>query len=198
MDYRVGLVLAGGESRRMELPNKALAPLAGRPMIDHVIERFEPQVDELWLSIATSPGALDHLDYRQLVDPEPRHCGPLAGLVQGLIDLPDDGWLILVPCDAPLLPLDLVECLLEVAGSDHLAAVAREGTQLHPTFSAWRKAALPDVAQALASNKGLWQALESLPHAVAEWPLGQPSPFYNVNEPGDLQRAESWLEAPDA
>jgi len=63
--------------------------------------------------------------------------------------------LLLVPCDAPLLPLNLVERLLAIAGTEHLASVAREGTQLHPTFSAWRKAALPDVARALASNKGL-------------------------------------------
>lgn len=197
-EHRVGLVLAGGESRRMGIPNKALAPLRGRPMIDHVIARFEPQVDELWISVATSPGALNHLEYRQLLDPEPSHCGPLAGLVQGLVDLPDDSWLILVPCDAPLLPRDLVDRLLAVAGGGDCVTVAREGTQLHPTFSAWRKTALPHVARALAGSKGLWQALESLPHAVAEWPPGEPSAFYNVNEPVDLQRAETWLKTPGA
>ncbi len=190
---RVGLVLAGGASRRMGGATKALAPLGGKTMIDHVIARFEPQVDELWLSVAADPGPIAHLDHRQLVDPEPRHCGPLAGLVQGLIDLPDDGWLLLAPCDAPLLPGDLVERLLDAAGPQHLVAVAREGSQLHPTFSAWRKAALPDVARGLAGSKGLWPTLHKLPHAIAEWPLAEPSPFYNVNEPGDLQRAARWL-----
>lgn len=189
---RIGLVLAGGASGRMGGATKALAPLGGKTMIDHVIERFEPQVDKLWLSVAAVPGPIAHLDHRQLVDPEPRHCGPLAGLVQGLIDLPDDGWLLLVPCDAPLLPGDLVERLLNAAGPEHLVAVAREGAQLHPTFSAWRKTALPDVARALAGSKGLWQTLQGMPHAIAEWPLTEPSPFFNVNEPGDLQLAEHW------
>lgn len=180
----------------MGVPSKALAELDGRAMIDHVVDRFAPQVDELWLSVASSPGPIGHLDYRQLIDPEPRHCGPLAGLVQGLIALPDNGWLMLVPCDAPLLPMDLVERLLDAPGDEHLAVVAQEGAQRHPTFSAWRKAALPDVARALSASKGLWQTLASLPHAVANWPLIQPSPFYNVNEPGDLQRVEAWLATP--
>lgn len=166
-------------------------------MIDHVVKRFEPQVEELWLSVATRPGPIGHLNYRQLLDPEPSHCGPLAGLVQGLIELPEDGVLFLVPCDAPLLPMDLTDHLRAAMNEDHFAAVAREGEQLHPTFSAWRKSALPEVARALASSKGLWQTLESLPHAVAQWPLTRPSPFYNVNEPGDLQRAEAWLTSPE-
>jgi len=194
---RIGLILAGGESRRMGGRSKALAPLGERPMIDHVIEHFEPQVDDLWLSVATSPGPIAHLGFRQLLDPEPSHCGPLAGLVQGLIELPEDGILCLAPCDAPLLPMDLAERLLAAMNEDHLAAVAREGEQLHPTFSAWRKRALPEVAKALASSKGLWQTLKRLPHAVAQWPLTRASPFYNVNVPGDLQRVEAWLKSPD-
>lgn len=194
----IGLVLAGGASRRMGGQSKALATLAGRPMIDHVIAALTPQLDELWLSVAATPGPLPHLPQRQLVDPEPRHCGPLAGLVQGLKDLPDDGWLVLAPCDAPFLPDDLVRGLLGAADSGDLVVVAREGEQLHPTFSAWRKAALPRVSDSLGASKGLWQTIDSLPHAIADWPLPdqspfRPSPFFNVNEPGDLARAENWL-----
>lgn len=190
----IGVVLAGGSARRMGGESKALMPLGGQRMIDHVIDRLEPQVDEIWLSISASSPPLADLNFRQLADPEPGHCGPLAGLVQGLVDLPDKSLLLLVPCDAPFLPVDLLERLITAIGEEHLAAVASEGEQLHPTFSIWRKDALAQVAKALAGNKGLWQALESLPHAVAQWPPEVPTPFFNVNEPGDLQRAALWLD----
>ena len=44
-----GVVLAGGRSTRMGV-DKALAPLAGRPLVAHVAARFAPQVDALFLN----------------------------------------------------------------------------------------------------------------------------------------------------
>ena len=81
------IVLAAGASRRMgggqELSGetKALAQLAGRPLIAHVIDRLQPQVGTLYLSVDARQPALERWPYRQVEDPRPGRHGPLGGLL---------------------------------------------------------------------------------------------------------------------
>ena len=105
-----GLVLAGGEGRRMGGRDKGMVLLDGRPLVAHVIERLAPQVDCVLISANRS---LD--DYRcfgvpVMVD-EPcwQGMGPLAGLASAASRLPPGIDAVqLMPCDTPCVPLDLV------------------------------------------------------------------------------------------
>jgi molybdopterin-guanine dinucleotide biosynthesis protein A len=46
-DVVVGVLLAGGKSSRMGGGDKCLLPLAGRPILAHVLERLKPQVSDI-------------------------------------------------------------------------------------------------------------------------------------------------------
>ena len=193
-----GLVLAGGEARRMGGEAKAFVPLAGRPMVDYVLQRITAQVHPCWLAVGQGDARFARYALPMFEDRDPQARGPLAGLQAGLEQLQAQGlsWLVLSPCDAPFLPLDLVERLLDdVQDGDRVLLPALDD-QPHPTFSAWHVETLEAVRTALATRggAGLMAVLRSLPHREITWNDGSdPSPFFNVNTPAELASAERHL-----
>jgi len=133
----IGLVLAGGESRRMqalagqppEVPprahaapvHKALVDCAGKPLLDWVLERLRPQVSRLLIGCGPSAAPFAAWNLPCVPDQETAYRGPLAGVQAALhwaaleIDagrLSAQSMLISVPCDMPFLPADTVSRLL--------------------------------------------------------------------------------------
>ena len=193
-----GAILAGGASRRMGCP-KSLVELAGRPLLQHVIDRLAPQVQALVLSVEHSDPSMDGFALPQLPDPMPGHRGPLGGLLAALRHFDDaQSWLLLAPCDAPFLPLDLADrlhaCAQRVGAP---AAVAVETGVWQPTFSIWQGSLLPKVERAVleAGEGGLKRFLREAGAATCSWPDdgGAPSPFFNINDRATLEQAEHWL-----
>jgi molybdopterin-guanine dinucleotide biosynthesis protein A len=186
-----GLVLAGGRGSRMGGADKGLLLHEGRPLAARVLDRLAGQVDELMLCANRNlPG------YRALAAPHganvitdtvPGQPGPLAGMLAGLQHsaLP---WLAVVPCDAPLLPTQLVERLLVSARTaGQPAAVAQADGRLQPTFCLLHRGLAPALAEAIAHGHlaaGRWLAAVG---AVAV-PFPQPGAFANLNHPQDLAR----------
>jgi molybdopterin-guanine dinucleotide biosynthesis protein A len=107
-----GLVLAGGQARRMGGIAKGLAPLQGRPLLAHVIARLAPQVARL--AINANRPEYGAFDLPLIPDVVSGFAGPLAGLHAGLLACATP-WLVTAPCDAPLLPHDLVARLAQAA-----------------------------------------------------------------------------------
>jgi len=187
-----GVILAGGRSRRMGGETKALLPLAGKPMLSHVIDRVRPQVTELSLSVECRSGLFDSFGLQQLPDLKPGG-GPLEGLLAALQWMdPAFDWLLLVPCDAPFVPRDLLEQLYESATQSGLAgALARYEGEIQPTFSLWRRSVLPNLEQAVTSRglSGFKQFLCEVRLAERDWSPSTPSPFFNINDREALCKA---------
>ena len=144
-----GVVLAGGQGRRMGGVDKGLVDLAGAPMVAHVLARLAPQVGEVLIN------ANQNLDrYRAFGPPVVEDAvggfaGPLAGLHAGLARA-RGGLVVTVPCDSPFLPLDLVARLrvaLEREGAQ--LAVAKTFDQPHPVFALVRRRVFAHLASFL-------------------------------------------------
>lgn len=106
-----GLILAGGEGRRMGGRDKGLAPWRGKPLVEHVVERFAPQVGGLLISCNRNLQAYAAFADQVVEDQAPGHRGPLAG-IQAAIPFCATEYLAVVPCDMPVLPRQLVARLL--------------------------------------------------------------------------------------
>jgi molybdopterin-guanine dinucleotide biosynthesis protein A len=206
----VGVVLAGGRSQRMGGPRKALLPLGGRPLLAHVVARAGPQVSRLLLSVESRSPVWDGFGLQQLPDPGPGHRGPLGGLLSALRCLRgNERWLLLLPCDAPFIPLDLGARLLRCAvAADRPGAVVFSRGRLQPTFSVWCVDLLPRLERAVGEQGmgGFHEFLELSPLASLRWldakagkgdgePDGGPWPFFNINDPAALEQAGRWLNA---
>jgi molybdenum cofactor guanylyltransferase len=132
-----GIVLAGGQGRRMGGVDKGLQPLRGKPMAQWALERLAPQVDEVLINCNQNLDAYARFGHRVVPDEIGGFAGPLAGLHAGL-KAASHPLLVTVPCDSPFLPLDLVARLKDRLGQNDLA-VAKTGDQAHPVFSLVRK-----------------------------------------------------------
>ena len=204
----VGLILAGGAARRMGGADKALLPLAGRPLVAHVAARLAPQLAGFALSANGMPERFAALlpGVPVLADPaEARGLGPLAGVLAGLDWAEAEGAqaLVTVAVDTPFLPRDLVARLTAVAPPGG-AACASSGGRLHytcalrpvPGAAAALRAALATGMRRL--RFGLEDALEVPFDARATSHRGietRIDPFGNLNTPEDLATAEVWIAA---
>lgn len=148
-----GLVLAGGQGSRMGGVDKGLAPFRGRALVEHVIERLSPQVDEILVNANRNPEAYAGFGHRVIADEIPGFAGPLAGFERGLAHA--RGKLVAtVPCDSPFLPADLVARLraaLEAGGAE--LAVARTGVQPHPVFCLMRRGVQQSLREFLSTGQ---------------------------------------------
>jgi molybdopterin-guanine dinucleotide biosynthesis protein A len=147
-----GIVLAGGQGRRMGGVDKGWVELAGKPMIAHVLERFRPQVGELVINANQNLDRYGVFGVPVIADAVGGFAGPLAGLHAGLAATTKP-YACTVPCDSPFLPLDLVARLaVALEGERAELAVARTFDQPHPVFALASRGVLPHLAAFLAAG----------------------------------------------
>lgn len=185
-----GLILAGGQGRRMGNVDKGLQPLRGRPMVAWVLERLAPQVTEVIVNANQNQAEYARLGCRVVGDEIGGFAGPLAGLQAGL-KANVHPFLVTVPCDSPFLPRDLVARLHAALIANHAdLAVAKTGDQPHPVFSLVRESLAGHLTKFLQGGGrkiDAWYA--SL--KVVEVPFDdQPDAFSNINTPADLAEHE--------
>ncbi len=151
-----GMVLAGGEGRRMGGRDKGLEPFAGLPLVGHVVKRLEGQVAELLINANRNADAYRFFADRVIADvvmdgAEGGFKGPLMGIYSGL-QAAKTPWLLVVPCDSPALPDDLVARMVQGIGQ-HDIAVAFDGERLHPVVALLRTSLADDLAATLAEGE---------------------------------------------
>ncbi|MBP8140226.1 MAG: NTP transferase domain-containing protein, partial [Burkholderiales bacterium] len=83
-DDVTGVVLAGGQGRRMGGVDKGLVPFRGSPMAAHAIARLAPQVGAVVVNANQNADAYAALGHRVVPDAVGGFAGPLAGLHAGL------------------------------------------------------------------------------------------------------------------
>ncbi|RLA38106.1 MAG: molybdenum cofactor guanylyltransferase [Gammaproteobacteria bacterium] len=191
-----GLILAGGQARRMGGEDKGLIELCGQPMIAHALAALAPQVDSLLIN------ANRHLDRYQVCgdrygagvvsDTLEGYQGPLAGIARGLAACTTE-YLVCVPCDSPLVSAELVarlEAARQVADAE--ISVAFCG-RLQPVFALLPTSLLPSLEIYLAAGDrkiDRWYHQ----HRVAEADFSdRPEQFLNVNTPEEHAELERKL-----
>ncbi len=208
----LGVLLAGGGSRRMGGGDKCLRALGGTTILARIVARVAPQVDRLILNANGDPtrfgdgrfgdGRFAGHDLPVVADSVPGQAGPLAGVLTGLEwardHVPGCDLVASFATDAPFVPADLVEKLaaaLAAEGAD-IACAASAG-RTHPVFGLWPVRLAADLRRAL-DGEGVrkvdaWTARHRL--ATVEFPVAEADPFFNVNGPDDLAAAERLLAA---
>jgi len=196
-----GLVLAGGLARRMGGGAKALQPLAGRPLLAHVLDRVAPQCDAMALNANGDPRPYAGFGHPVLPDVVDGFAGALAGVLAGLewLAMTDAEWLLTVPTDAPFLPRDLVQRLLAATGDGVETVVARSAGRTHPVVALWHRSLLQPLRVALIEQDirkiDRFTAAHKTLHV--DWSTTAGDPFVNINTPDELAAAEAALSARD-
>ena len=195
-----GLLLAGGQSRRMGGGDKCLLPLGGRTLLQCMIDAARPQVGALVLNTNSDPALFTA--YRLPIEPDviDGHAGPLAGVLTGLEwaaeCAPESSWVASFACDAPFVPPDLVSGLRQaIEAADADMACAASGGRHHPVFALWPVRLAADLREAVM-REGLrkvddWTSRYA--QVRVEFSAVPNDPFFNINRPEDLAKAEILL-----
>ncbi len=195
-----GVLLAGGLARRMGGGDKSLRPLAGTPILGHVLARVRPQVGPLLLNVNGDPARFEEFGLPMAADVIEGHAGPLAGILTGMDwaaeHAPDCAWLASFATDAPFLPGDLVARLdSAIAAEGAEMACAASNGRSHPVFALWPVALRAALRHALVVEDirkiDAWTARYKI--ATVEFAALPHDPFFNANRPEDFAEAERLL-----
>ena len=193
-DRVTGLILAGGRGSRMGGTDKGLQPLRGMPMAMHVLWRLAPQVIDVVINANRNLGAYEGFGRTVVPDASADFQGPLAGMLAGLPYCETD-WMMVVPCDVPHLPTDLVARLLAAAEAVD-APIAMPVTvdpdgqrQTHPVFLLLR-GDLYDSLSVFMQNGG--RKIDAWTGSIGaiEVPFDDPAAFFNANTLAELNQLE--------
>ncbi|MBO9442303.1 molybdenum cofactor guanylyltransferase MobA [Rhodobacteraceae bacterium R_SAG1] len=212
MTQPLGIILAGGLATRMGGGDKGRLQVGGESLLARVVARIAPQVAGLALNANGDPQRFDDLGLPVIADTIDGFAGPLAGVLAGLDWAAEQGAssIVTVAADTPFFPQDLAERLLAAAEGQRyplvLATTPRTGEEAlksgggrrvnrHPTFGLWPVELREDLRGALQNGLRkvvLWTDQHGGREALFE---AEPfDPFFNVNTPEDLARAEALLK----
>jgi molybdopterin-guanine dinucleotide biosynthesis protein A len=193
-----GVILAGGQGRRLGGADKALLDLGGQTLLARAVARLGPQVEDLALSANGDPARFSAFGLPVLADAV--SLGPLSGILAALDRAADLGAtaVVSVAVDTPFFPEDLVPRLLWAAeAAPEGLALAETAGQVHPTFGLWPAGLRPDLRATLARGESRVLAFADR-HGAARAPFADDSAFLNVNTPADRHRAEALLRGAPA
>jgi molybdopterin-guanine dinucleotide biosynthesis protein A len=198
MNEIFGVLLAGGRAQRMGGGDKALRAVGGASILERVIAVMRPQCAGLVLNAHGDPARFAAFGLPVVADDVSGFKGPLAGILAGLdwvaAHHPNVALAISAPTDTPFLPLDLV-ARLDAARAEHAAdiACASSGGGTHPVIALWPVGIRHDLRHALVEEdtRKIDRFTQRYRLAYADWPVEPFDPFFNANEPDDLNVAET-------
>lgn len=200
----VGVVLAGGLSRRMGGGDKGLRTLAGKPMLAHVIDRLAPQVQRCVINANGDPGRFIPFGLPVVPDTVDGFAGPLAGVLAGmrwaLSHEPQASWIATVPGDSPLLPEDLVARLsAALPPATDAIALAQSMGRIHPVAGLWPvrlAGSLQTALEAGVRKVVAWTDTHGtipVPFPQARCGDTEVDPFFNANTPEEFDTLSALL-----
>ncbi len=185
-----GIVLAGGENRRMGA-DKAFLAIDGKPMIMHVLRALRKNVERV-IIVTNSPEAYAGYDAVIVTDAFTTR-GPLTGIYSGL-QRSHDEYNIVVACDMPFLNPELLAYLMFVsAGYD--VTLPRIGNLVEPLHAVYRKSLLPVIEKQLhGGQRRIQDIFDGLRiRYVTEQEIDRIDPerrsFKNLNTPEEYKEA---------
>ncbi len=182
------VILAGGMSRRMGGNDKGLVELNSQPMIKYAIDRIKPQVDRIMINANRNLTRYAEFGYPIISDEKTDYLGPLAGMIAALKNTQAD-YLLVVPCDCPLLPTNLVSRMLEkIESEDAELTIASNGISEQPVILLLKpelKGSMKVFLDGGDRKVFLWYAKHD--YVITDF-SDQPNAFVNVNTPEQKQQ----------
>jgi len=180
------VILAGGQASRMGGQNKGLALLAGKPMLQHVLERL-PQAADIFISANADIERYEQFGYPVIADALAGQLGPMNGIYSALAAAKSE-WLLTIPCDIPYIPLDYLSRMANQS-SQAKAYVASDGQRWHHGCCLLHSSLQTELLRHLDQQKLAMHRFLKMMHAQSVDFSDQADGFMNINTTKELERA---------
>jgi molybdopterin-guanine dinucleotide biosynthesis protein A len=176
------IILAGGEGKRFDHADKGLVEYHGQPLIAHVIAALKNQVDDVVISANRNLAQYQKFSPAVIPDAGEKH-GPLSGIAAALPACQHD-WVLVVPCDMPCLPDNLV-AMLSASAANSALVIAEINNHFQLVFL-MHKSLLPSLHNEMASgNYRLMQWVNTCSPATVDL-SDRAAAFVNINSAHQL------------
>lgn len=186
-------ILAGGRSSRLGGGDKCLLRLGTITVLDHVIAALAPQAGEILINTNSDPALFASFGVATRADVVPGRLGPLAGLLTALEWAQEKhaSRVFTVPGDTPFLPRDFAARLFAARAGERVVVASAAG-RIYPLAGFWPSALAAPLKDAIAGGcRRVFEWIETLSYTVAEFETDEGDPFFNVNTPEDIKRADA-------
>ena len=196
----LGVILAGGLSRRMNKKNKFLKKFDKKTLIEIIIDRATRQLRDIIINANINKSYFRKIKLEVIKDSIGGFKGPLAGILAGMEygKKKNYKWLITFPCDAPFFPLNLVKKFLEkLKNSKYKIVIAKSNNRTHPVFGIWSISLKDSLIDAIKKDniRKIDLFIKQHNHAVLNFKYTKIDPFFNINDLSDLKKAKEYLKA---
>ena len=194
LDNITGIILAGGQAKRMSGQDKGLVQLNKKAMIEYVLNAMKPQVSTIIINANRNQTVYEEYGFPVVTDQIEGYCGPLAGMASGL-QAANTPFIVTVPCDSPLIPDNLVQKLYSILqDEDAEICTAHANERLQPVFTLMKTGLLSSMLEFLNNGeRKIDKWFEKHRLAIADF-SNQPDTFINVNSAEELKELELKLE----
>ena len=188
-----GVILAGGQARRMGGQDKGLVMLDGKPMVEIIIDVLKPQTAKLLINANRNHDHYSQYGLELVADELSGYCGPLAGMASALKTINTD-YMVTAPCDSPFIPIDLVQRLADALENKSTEiSVAHDGERIQPVFCMLKKTLIQSLTDYLAAGeRKIDRWFKQHDFAIADF-SDKPETFDNINTHEDVESALSKL-----
>ena len=184
-----GAILAGGKGRRMGGIDKGLITLAGQYLYEKTLVRLKPQVDHIIINANRNIERYEKSGYPVISDKFGYYDGPLAGMIT-CMEKSKTEWLLFVPCDTPMIPINLAKHLWDEHGNKTIA-YACDAFRAHPTLCLINKSQIEPLTQYILNGNRKILLFFQQQKAQAVHFYNEKNAFDNLNYPEDCLK---WLQ----
>ena len=191
----LGLILAGGLSRRMNKENKFLKNIGNKTILNEIVLKSLNQVNQLVINANIEKKEIKEFNIPVIKDTIKGNLGPLAGILSGMeyAEKKKFKWLFTFPCDAPFFPENLVEKLLiQVSKQGSEIVIPKSNGRLHPVFGIWSVSLKKSLENSIKKEKirkiDLW--IQKHNFSYVNFQSTNFDPFFNINDLNDLEKAK--------
>ena len=191
----LGVILAGGKSRRMGNKNKSLLTINNRPLVEITTDLVKNQLSKIIINSNSPLKTTSKLNFNIIPDNIPGYLGPLCGIFSAMKwtkkNFSDCKWIASFPVDSIFFPHNFVEVMVDKIKKETQIVCAKSNGRTHPVFALWSVNLVNDLEKALI-NDGIrkmdeWTKRYNL--EIVNFKNTKIDPFFNINNPDDLIKA---------
>ena len=195
----LGVILAGGLSRRMKGGNKFFKKINGKFLIEYVIHNASDQVSRLIINTNSNSSKFKKFNLEIINDSVKGFKGPLSGILSAMHygEQKNFKWIVTMPCDAPFFPINLVSKLMEKAREKKCKIViAKSNKRVHPVFGIWSISLKNSLSKTLIkeNQRKIDLFIHKHSYSVVNFSYKNIDPFFNINDYNDLKKSNNFLK----
>jgi len=195
----LGLILAGGQSKRMGNINKSLAIINNKSLLEITLSLVKKQLNTVIINSNVRLNIANKYNLRIIPDKIPGYLGPLSGILSGMEwakkNFPECQWVASFPVDSIFFPNNFVEIMTNKINKKTQIICAKSKGRTHPVFALWSLDLIDDLKKALL-DEGVrkideWTKRHNL--EIVNFEVQKIDPFFNINTFNDLEIAKDYF-----